>query len=158
MTYASLYASHVCIWVVCLYASPTLAVKKIFSIVRVVFFACYHGCCSRRWWASCYNLPTRSYMLSFSDLVQHEMVGFVAMPICTLECLTWIYLFCTDRPEGVEIKKQGIEIGKAMAEKSKGLFSADDWQCKSYVFQFGQLSGDIRVLSTGNRNNSCMLL
>lgn len=23
----------------------------------------------------------------------------------------------------------GHEIGKAMAEKSKGLFSADDWQC-----------------------------
>merc|ERR1712136_419483 len=31
---------------------------------------------------------------------------------------------------GVKLKKQGIEIGKAMAEKSKGLFSADDWQCK----------------------------
>ena len=27
-------------------------------------------------------------------------------------------------------KKGGTEIGKAMAEKSKGLFSADDWQCK----------------------------
>jgi rubrerythrin len=26
-------------------------------------------------------------------------------------------------------KKVGNEIGKAMAEKSKGLFSADDWQC-----------------------------
>ncbi|XP_065344275.1 zinc finger Ran-binding domain-containing protein 2 [Cloeon dipterum] len=26
-------------------------------------------------------------------------------------------------------KKLGHEIGKAMAEKSKGLFSADDWQC-----------------------------
>lgn len=26
-------------------------------------------------------------------------------------------------------KKQGIEIGQGMAEKSKGLFSADDWQC-----------------------------
>ncbi|CAH1776202.1 unnamed protein product [Owenia fusiformis] len=28
-------------------------------------------------------------------------------------------------------KKGGIEIGKSMAEKSKGLFSADDWQCKT---------------------------
>jgi len=26
-------------------------------------------------------------------------------------------------------KKQGIEIGKNAAEKSKGLFSAEDWQC-----------------------------
>jgi len=26
-------------------------------------------------------------------------------------------------------KKQGIEIGASAAEKSKGLFSADDWQC-----------------------------
>ena len=29
------------------------------------------------------------------------------------------------------MKKGGVEIGKAMAEKSKGLFSADDWQCKT---------------------------
>jgi hypothetical protein len=36
-----------------------------------------------------------------------------------------------ERTDGVEIKKQGTEIGKVMAEKSKGLFSADDWQCKS---------------------------
>ncbi|GFQ80287.1 zinc finger Ran-binding domain-containing protein 2 [Trichonephila clavata] len=26
-------------------------------------------------------------------------------------------------------KKLGHEIGKAAAEKSRGLFSADDWQC-----------------------------
>lgn len=26
-------------------------------------------------------------------------------------------------------KKLGQEIGKAAAEKSRGLFSADDWQC-----------------------------
>lgn len=37
----------------------------------------------------------------------------------------------SDRKEGVEIRKQGTEIGKVMAEKSKGLFSADDWQCKT---------------------------
>ena len=29
------------------------------------------------------------------------------------------------------MKKGGVEIGKAMGEKSKGLFSADDWQCKT---------------------------
>ena len=28
-----------------------------------------------------------------------------------------------------KIKKSGTEIGKHVAEKSKGLFSADDWQC-----------------------------
>ena len=35
-----------------------------------------------------------------------------------------------ERKEGIVYKKGGAEIGKAMAEKSKGLFSADDWQCK----------------------------
>ena len=29
-----------------------------------------------------------------------------------------------------DLAKTGIEIGKAIAEKSKGLFSADDWMCK----------------------------
>ena len=28
-----------------------------------------------------------------------------------------------------KVKKQGTEIGSAAAEKSKGLFAADDWQC-----------------------------
>jgi uncharacterized OB-fold protein len=28
-----------------------------------------------------------------------------------------------------KVKKMGVEIGKGLAEKSKGLFSADDWQC-----------------------------
>ena len=28
-----------------------------------------------------------------------------------------------------KVKKQGAEIGSAAAEKSKGLFSAEDWQC-----------------------------
>lgn len=36
-----------------------------------------------------------------------------------------------DKNEGVEIRKLGTEIGKQMAEKSHGLFSADDWQCKT---------------------------
>lgn len=36
-----------------------------------------------------------------------------------------------EKKEPVTFKKGGTEIGKAMAEKSRGLFSADDWQCKS---------------------------
>ena len=32
-----------------------------------------------------------------------------------------------------KVKKSGSEIGKHIAEKSKGLFSADDWQCGKYV-------------------------
>lgn len=36
-----------------------------------------------------------------------------------------------DRKEGIVYKKGGQEIGKNLAEKSKGLFSADDWQCKT---------------------------
>ncbi|XP_051157156.1 zinc finger Ran-binding domain-containing protein 2-like isoform X1 [Leptopilina boulardi] len=34
-----------------------------------------------------------------------------------------------DRGECAKKKKLGQEIGKAAAEKSRGLFSADDWQC-----------------------------
>ncbi|ELT88317.1 hypothetical protein CAPTEDRAFT_166480 [Capitella teleta] len=37
----------------------------------------------------------------------------------------------TRKKESTDVKKGGTEIGKAMAEKSKGLFSADDWQCKT---------------------------
>ena len=38
-------------------------------------------------------------------------------------------------------KKFGIEIGKAAADKSKGLFSADDWQCNKLVLpRWEQLS------------------
>jgi hypothetical protein len=35
------------------------------------------------------------------------------------------------KSDGLEFKKGGTEIGKTLAEKSKGLFSADDWQCKT---------------------------
>jgi hypothetical protein len=31
--------------------------------------------------------------------------------------------------EKAKVKKLGVEIGKEAAEKSKGLFSADDWMC-----------------------------
>ncbi|KAK2168486.1 hypothetical protein LSH36_16g02030 [Paralvinella palmiformis] len=37
----------------------------------------------------------------------------------------------SERGDGVDFKKGGAEIGKTLAEKSKGLFSADDWQCKT---------------------------
>ena len=30
-------------------------------------------------------------------------------------------------------KKTGTEIGKKAAERSGGLFSADDWQCSRYI-------------------------
>lgn len=33
------------------------------------------------------------------------------------------------------MKAGGTEIGKTLAEKSRGLFSANDWQCKTYVFK-----------------------
>lgn len=36
---------------------------------------------------------------------------------------------CNKEKETLPKKKLGQEIGKAAAEKSKGLFSADDWQC-----------------------------
>ena len=39
-----------------------------------------------------------------------------------------------DKATGTEFRKGGQEIGSSMAEKSRGLFSADDWQCKTYVF------------------------
>ena len=35
-----------------------------------------------------------------------------------------------EKESGMEFKKGGNEIGKALAEKSKGLFSPDDWMCK----------------------------
>ncbi|GAB6025128.1 Zinc finger Ran-binding domain-containing protein 2 [Chamberlinius hualienensis] len=34
-----------------------------------------------------------------------------------------------EKAEGPKKQKLGTEIGKAAAEKSGGLFSADDWQC-----------------------------
>lgn len=36
--------------------------------------------------------------------------------------------------EAKMMKAGGTEIGKTLAEKSRGLFSANDWQCKTYVF------------------------
>lgn len=33
--------------------------------------------------------------------------------------------------EAKMMKAGGTEIGKTLAEKSRGLFSANDWQCKT---------------------------
>lgn len=42
---------------------------------------------------------------------------------------------CTDKTTDAKMMKAGgTEIGKTLAEKSRGLFSANDWQCKTYVF------------------------
>ena len=39
-----------------------------------------------------------------------------------------------NKPKDLASKRKfGIEIGKAAADKSKGLFSADDWQCNKSV-------------------------
>ena len=35
--------------------------------------------------------------------------------------------------EKAKVKKIGMEIGKDLAEKSKGLFSAEDWMCTKYT-------------------------
>lgn len=39
------------------------------------------------------------------------------------------FLFSLQITEKPKVKKLGVEIGKDAAEKSKGLFSADDWMC-----------------------------
>lgn len=42
---------------------------------------------------------------------------------------------CADKTTDAKMMKAGgTEIGKTLAEKSRGLFSANDWQCKTYVF------------------------
>ena len=45
--------------------------------------------------------------------------------------------FCFSLPEKTTeakmMKAGGTEIGKTLAEKSRGLFSANDWQCKTYA-------------------------
>lgn len=43
-------------------------------------------------------------------------------------------LFKEKTTEAKMMKAGGTEIGKTLAEKSRGLFSANDWQCKTWVF------------------------
>jgi hypothetical protein len=42
-----------------------------------------------------------------------------------------MFIHFSEKKESNSFKKGGHEIGKAAAEKSRGLFSADDWQCKT---------------------------
>ncbi|KAG8507896.1 Zinc finger Ran-binding domain-containing protein 2, partial [Galemys pyrenaicus] len=42
-----------------------------------------------------------------------------------------IFLFTEKTTEAKMMKAGGTEIGKTLAEKSRGLFSANDWQCKT---------------------------
>lgn len=50
-------------------------------------------------------------------------------------CWTVNYVFYSTEKttEAKMMKAGGTEIGKTLAEKSRGLFSANDWQCKTYV-------------------------
>lgn len=50
-------------------------------------------------------------------------------------CCTVNYVFYSTEKttEAKMMKAGGTEIGKTLAEKSRGLFSANDWQCKTYV-------------------------
>lgn len=50
------------------------------------------------------------------------------------------------------MKAGGTEIGKTLAEKSRGLFSANDWQCKTY----GQLRTAERPLGAAQHVCSAM--
>uniref|UniRef100_A0A8D0TUP5 Zinc finger Ran-binding domain-containing protein 2 n=1 Tax=Sus scrofa TaxID=9823 RepID=A0A8D0TUP5_PIG len=43
----------------------------------------------------------------------------------------YIFLFSEKTTEAKMMKAGGTEIGKTLAEKSRGLFSANDWQCKT---------------------------
>lgn len=47
--------------------------------------------------------------------------------------LTRIIVSTEKTTEAKMMKTGGTEIGKTLAEKSRGLFSANDWQCKTYV-------------------------
>lgn len=41
-------------------------------------------------------------------------------------------IYLVEKPQMAgKVKLGGFELGKQLAEKSKGLFSADDWQCKT---------------------------
>lgn len=46
------------------------------------------------------------------------------------------------------MKAGGTEIGKTLAEKSRGLFSANDWQCKTYVSNKAPLLFEKQVVSS----------
>lgn len=74
-----------------------------------------------------------------TDVVEvsaHGQVSPVSVWIFTSQGLSCIIcLFSEKTTEAKMMKAGGTEIGKTLAEKSRGLFSANDWQCKTYVLQ-----------------------
>lgn len=46
----------------------------------------------------------------------------------------WVFVWTEKTTEAKLMKAGGTEIGKTLAEKSRGLFSANDWQCKTWAF------------------------
>lgn len=54
-------------------------------------------------------------------------------------CTEAIVFYSTEKTvEAKMMKAGGTEIGKTLAEKSRGLFSANDWQCKTYVLHIAR--------------------
>lgn len=54
--------------------------------------------------------------------------------LSSARCTDIIVFYSTEKTiEAKMMKAGGTEIGKTLAEKSRGLFSANDWQCKTYV-------------------------
>lgn len=43
------------------------------------------------------------------------------------------FCYCIEKSKVEIFKKTGTEIGKKAAERSGGLFSADDWHCSRYI-------------------------
>lgn len=66
-----------------------------------------------------------------------------------------VSLCSTDKTTDAKMMKAGgTEIGKTLAEKSRGLFSANDWQCKTYVWV---VHSAICCAALGNPNvGSCL--
>lgn len=78
------------------------------------------------------------------SLVEHLAIDVVKVTVADIyiylrmcgdksSTLIWsVDCIIVEKAEGPKKKKLGTEIGKAAAEKSGGLFSADDWQCNKY--------------------------
>ncbi|KTG03637.1 hypothetical protein cypCar_00005421 [Cyprinus carpio] len=57
--------------------------------------------------------------------------------------------------EAKMMKAGGTEIGKTLAEKSRGLFSANDWQCKTWCQEVKGFSHSYPTTSTAFLLNLC---